>query len=240
MRSPNDYSEEWFDIFLDTYPEAYTQAEIAFIEHFLPQATYSSILDICCGRGRHAFLLAERGYQVTGIDINSDVIAQSQSLSGGNPRFLVHDMRQLDQLPDVYDAALNMWQSYGYFDDITNKNILKSINQRLKLNGRFIIDIYNRDFFADKIGENQFERADTIITERKRFSEGRLIVELDYEDDRNADIFSWQVFTPDEFKILADECGFETIVSCINANVDLTPSADYPRMQFVLEKKSSV
>lgn len=239
MRSPNDYSLDWFDIFLDTYPEAYTQAEIEFLAAYLPQPNYSTVLDICCGRGRHAFLLAKRGYQVTGVDLNETVITQAQRQSSGNPQFLVHDMRALDDLAGTYDAALNMWQSFGYFDETTNTAVLKSINSKIKLGGRFIIDIYNRDFFADKFGENKFERAGKSITERKILKDNRLRVELDYGEAQNSDVFSWQVFTPAEFEALAEECGFDTVIMCTNVNVNLSPSAQYPRMQFVLEKQDT-
>ncbi|MCD6263961.1 class I SAM-dependent methyltransferase [Candidatus Bathyarchaeota archaeon] len=39
------------------------------------------ILDLCCGIGRHSVPLAERGYQVTGIDLSPVLIARARELA---------------------------------------------------------------------------------------------------------------------------------------------------------------
>ncbi len=236
MSNKNDYSSNWFDIFLNTYPVEYTLAEANFIQSFLPQEQYKSILDICCGSGRHATLLAKNGYEVTGIDINADVIAKAKKNNPHAVDYRVHDMRHIEQLAQQFDAVINMWQSFGYFDAPANKGVLKAIHAKLVNNGRFIIDIYNRDFFEQNTGEKNFERAGQNITERKSLDGNRLIVELDYGDTQNADIFSWQLFSLEEFTTLAKDCGFETLASCTHANIDIAPSEKFPRMQAVLQK----
>ena len=236
----NDYSSDWFTIFLDTYPQTFTDAEVTFITQQLPQASFSTILDICCGSGRHAFPLAKGGYTVTAVDINPEVIAQANKSSDGNPKFAVHDMRELDTLTSTFDAALNMWQSFGYFDEATNEQVMKSVNRRIRMGGRFIIDIYNRDHFAQNLGDKFFERAGKQITERKMITDNRLVVELDYENDKNADVFSWQIFAPEEFEIYAKKCGFKTRAVCTHVNLDIPASEQFPRMQFVLEKQNYI
>ncbi len=70
----NAYSSLWFKTFLETIPDSQTEKEAAFVERCLPRAKYTRILDLCCGEGRHARLLAARGYSVIGLDRDVSVI----------------------------------------------------------------------------------------------------------------------------------------------------------------------
>lgn len=52
----------------------------AFIDkliHYLKPALASRMLDVACGRGRHSIHLAEKGFDVTGIDLSEDSIAEA-------------------------------------------------------------------------------------------------------------------------------------------------------------------
>src|SRR5262245_18749297 len=120
----NYYSTTWFTLFLDTIDPAQTEHEAAFIARWLPHATYTSLLDICCGSGRHARALARRGYRVTGVDLNAAALAAAQGESGEQVVYLQRDMRNLDGLPGSFDAAVCLWQSFGAFDAETNANVL--------------------------------------------------------------------------------------------------------------------
>jgi SAM-dependent methyltransferase len=57
-------------------------------------------LDIGCGTGKFARLLAGRGLDVEGVDANADVIAAAQA-AGGGPRYRQADVRE-EQLPDSH------------------------------------------------------------------------------------------------------------------------------------------
>ena len=69
----------YFDFFHEDYPRLYaerlnsdhTGREVNFIEGSVPIKSGSSILDLCCGEGRHSIELAKRGYKVTGQDLSS-------------------------------------------------------------------------------------------------------------------------------------------------------------------------
>ena len=64
----NTYLARWFDLFLRPIDPTQTAREVAFLRRWLPQPTYSRLVDVCCGPGRHSHLLAEAGYTITGID----------------------------------------------------------------------------------------------------------------------------------------------------------------------------
>jgi len=80
-----------------------------------------SILDLGCGTGGHAFPLADRGYQVIGVDRSGDMIAQARRKTAAlgqpagepAPAFLQDDLQTLD-LGRRFDAALMMFAVLGY------------------------------------------------------------------------------------------------------------------------------
>jgi tellurite methyltransferase len=79
-------------------------AEIVAFADTLPP--YSSVLDLGCGEGRNALFLAERGFDVTAVDISEHGVSKLRSLAsqrGLKVRAEVADMRsyQLDREFDL-------------------------------------------------------------------------------------------------------------------------------------------
>src|SRR5262250_202357 len=119
------YSTTWFELFLETIDPAQTEREAAFVARWLPRPPYTTVLDVCCGQGRHARALARRGYRVTGIDLNVAALEAARRESGDQVIYLHRDMRELDTLPEAFDAAVCLWQSFGYFDAAANAEVLR-------------------------------------------------------------------------------------------------------------------
>src|SRR5579884_2534949 len=177
----NTYSPTWFELFLGSIPPQQTEAECAFLARHLPLPAYRTVLDLCCGRGRHAAVLARRGYQVTGLDRDPAAIARARQHTSG-VTYRVLDMRDLASLPDSYDAIINLWQSFGYFDAETNARVLRDVSGRLTPRGRVILDVYHRDFFEQRQGTQRLEHDGQRVTERKQMMGDRLSVTLEYGD----------------------------------------------------------
>lgn len=178
----NAYTARWFDLFLRPIDPQQTTREVAFLRHVLPLPHYTSIIDLCCGTGRHAHLLAEAGYTIIGIDRDAYAIAQARERALPNETYIQDDMRQFPQLALSADTVLCLWQSFGFFDAPTNQAILSSIVAILPLNGRCILDIYHHDFFAAHQGTRTFLLGGSQITETKQVVNRRLRVTL-LEDD---------------------------------------------------------
>jgi len=104
------------------------------------------ILDGGCGTGGHAFPLAGRGYQVTGIDASGEMVRLARdkaSKAGLDIGFHTADLRQFD-LIDKFDACLCMFSVLGYITD--TGEVLKALQQIrncLKEDGLFIFDCWN-------------------------------------------------------------------------------------------------
>jgi ubiquinone/menaquinone biosynthesis C-methylase UbiE len=113
----------------------------------LPQG--SSVLDLCCGMGRHSLALADAGYKVTGVDL-SDVLLREAHAADPEGRVSWHqgDMRAVP-LDESFDAVVNLFTSFGYFEeDGEQLKVLKEIYRLLKPGGRFIIDYLNPAYVA--------------------------------------------------------------------------------------------
>jgi SAM-dependent methyltransferase len=240
MMMTNSYTARWFDLFLRPIDPQQTAREVTFLRRFLPQPTYTTLLDLCCGTGRHTHLLAAAHYTIIGVDRDLTAISQARAVALPNERYIQHDMRHLRQLDLHADAVLCLWQSFGYFDAPTNQAILQAIAERLPAHGRLILDIYHHDFFAQHQGTRTFERQGTLITETTTLSNRRLQVSLTEDDQQVIDTFEWQLFTPDECVALAQGVQLRCVMLCTNYDEQQVPSASSPRVQYVFEKDAAL
>jgi SAM-dependent methyltransferase len=230
----NTYSPTWFNLFLETQP--YTEQETAFVRRQLPNPPYRRVLDVACGQGRHARLLAQHGYEVVGIDVNEAALAIARAHTTAPATYLYHDMRRLEALPGSFNVILSLWQSFGYFDEVTNRDILRQMSQKLTANGRLILDLYHREFFQQHQGARQVERRGMMITITDTMVGNRLLAQLEYEGGQGGDTFEWQLFTPDEICQAAAEFGLHCLLVCTESDEHKPATPEKPRMQLVFEK----
>lgn len=117
--------------------------EAAFLWKALGLHRGSRVLDIPCGSGRHSVLLAKRGALVLGLDASPAYLRAARARAKGlaNARFVRGDMRRL-HLAGAFDAAVNLWTSFGYFDRPSDDlKVLRAIRRSLKPGGLFLIDL---------------------------------------------------------------------------------------------------
>jgi SAM-dependent methyltransferase len=76
------------------------------------------VLDVPCGQGRHAALLAEAGLSVDGLDYSRDLLelARAEAPARGAARYTRGDMRTLPRRwTGRFEAVLNLFTSFGFF-----------------------------------------------------------------------------------------------------------------------------
>ena len=124
------------------------------IGHLQP-APGSYVLDVACGRGRHSFILAEKSFNITGIDISFENIAFAKKFEKENLEFYQHDMR-LPFRVNYFDLAFNLFTSFGYFKTRReHDDVIRTIANSLKPNGIFVIDYLNVHFSEDQLIYNE-------------------------------------------------------------------------------------
>jgi SAM-dependent methyltransferase len=230
------YSSVWFSTFLDTIPAEQTAREVAFLERQLPLSRHRTVLDLCCGAGRHAIPLAHSGHEVTGVDRDPAALARARSANTSRATFIEADVRSVLQDRGRWSAAIIMWASFGYFTAEQNRAILGDIVRSLEPGGRLVLDVYNRDWFEAHQGEHRRERAGIHLTETKHVVGDRLSVELRYDGHDAVDRFSWQVFTPAGLVHVLNDSGLRLVTQCAGFDESVPPTSDQPRMQVVAER----
>jgi 2-polyprenyl-3-methyl-5-hydroxy-6-metoxy-1,4-benzoquinol methylase len=115
------------------------------------------VLDLCCGIGRHSVALAQKGFQVTGIDLSEVSIRRAEAMAkekGVESRtgFLVGDTRGLLEHVSLkgrkFEAVINMFTSLGYWDEPTDVSILRQAAQLADSGCLLVVDIANKDYLV--------------------------------------------------------------------------------------------
>ncbi|MFL1674686.1 class I SAM-dependent methyltransferase [Paenibacillus thiaminolyticus] len=148
--------------------------EVHGMMEWLRLSASASILDLCCGMGRHALALAEAGYRVTGVDLSEVLLEEAMAHdTRGQVKFLRGDMRELP-VDGPFDAVVNLFTSFGYFtDNEDNARVFQEIHRVLKPQGRFIVDFLNPSYVRQHlVPHSEREDGGTRIEERRRIENG--------------------------------------------------------------------
>lgn len=182
----------WFEVWFDSplYEKLYAYrntreaGELAdLIQEEIPVSGYPSILDLGCGRGRHSVTLAERGYNVTGIDLSTEAITKAIQIAKEKRLFNLHfqtgDMRR--PLDKKFDAVLNLFTTFGYFlKDEENARVIESVQKMVKRNGIFILDYLN----AYKVRKNFLPEEDEVFQDMSVHIKRKIIGDMIYKNIR--------------------------------------------------------
>lgn len=106
------------------------------------------ILDVPCGQGRHAHLLAENGFDVTGLDYSAYLLARAKKRgTGPTLRYVRGDMRRLPQRwTERFDALVNLFTSFGFFlDPADDARVIAEFSRVLRPGGALVWHGGSRD-----------------------------------------------------------------------------------------------
>ncbi len=183
----NNWYASWFDtpyyhiLYKDRdYEEA--QLFMDNITEYLNLPEEARILDLACGKGRHSIYLNQLGYEVTGADLSENSIREASESANEKLHFVVHDMRI--PFKDKFDAVLNLFTSFGYFEDDTdNVTTLKAIRDSLSEYGFAVIDFMNVDYVLDHLIPEETKTVDGIDFHIKRYEKDHHIFkEISFSD----------------------------------------------------------
>src|SRR5262245_30582439 len=109
------------------------------------------VLDLCCGPGRFAVPFAERGFTVTGVDRTRLLLDRAEAHArehGVTIELVEQDMRDFVR-PESFEVALNLFTSFGYFDNPNdNQRVLENLFRSLVSGGKLVMDLLGKEILA--------------------------------------------------------------------------------------------
>jgi SAM-dependent methyltransferase len=228
---------EWFTTFFDSLvnefwdaampPEA-TAAEVDYLRRTLALDDGAAVLDVPCGRGRHALALAQEGLRVTGVDLSVDAIDKLRrraEAQGVEMDARVGDMRELDVGP--FDAAYSLGNSVGYFDPADTRRFVAGVARALRPGGRFVLDTHMvaEALLSHLEPESTYEAGGITMSDVNRYDARQSRLDTTVTFRRDGEVVSREmsvwVLTSGELVRLVTGAGFE--VEALHGDLDAAP-----------------
>ncbi len=224
--------KEWFEHWFDTpfYHILYDYRNDDEARHFMTNlvdhlklAKNDKILDLPCGKGRHAIFLHEKGFNTTGADLSENSIKYAKQFEKAGLNFDIHDMR--NPLKGSYDAIFNLFTSFGYFNqETTNIKVLKNFKNALRPGGHIVIDFLNLEKVIENlVPEQHISKKGIDFTIRKNVSDNFIIKKIivKHKQEVHHYIEKVQALDLDKMKLFTKAAGLE--IQEIFGDYDLNP-----------------
>jgi SAM-dependent methyltransferase len=169
----DDFWETWAPYLFSSARLGNASSEVGALVDLLKLAPGASILDVCCGIGRHSLEFARRGFAVTEVDRTVAYLNRARAqadVEGLKIRFIESDIREFDH-PKIFDAAISMFTSFGYFEDPADDlRVAQVLHESLRPGGRLVIDLNGKEILARDFRERDWRQHDdgTFALEERR------------------------------------------------------------------------
>ena len=207
-----------------------TVAEVDGIERILHLRKGGRILDLACGAGRHSIELSRRGYAVTGYDLSKDLLRQARADSKrakAKASFVHGDMREL-RFRGAFDAVINMFSSFGYFEsEEDDRRVLEGVARALKPRGKLLMERFNRESLAYELPQQGWRvgedgsvvlQEDTFDVLRGRYDTLQIVIDREGTREHRGSV---RAYTLPELKALFDRAGLP--IHRVLGGLDLSP-----------------
>jgi ubiquinone/menaquinone biosynthesis C-methylase UbiE len=139
----NWFDSEYYHILYKNRDEKEAEFFIENLVQYLSLKKRSKLLDIACGKGRHAKHFNSLGFDVVGVDLSSNSISTANKYKNKTLQFFEHDMREIYQ-ENQFNIVTNLFTSFGYFGkDEDEQKAINAMASNLKKEGLLVIDFMN-------------------------------------------------------------------------------------------------
>jgi SAM-dependent methyltransferase len=187
QKEVNNWFSSWFDspYYHILYKERNQEEAQLFMDnlvHYLNLPEEATILDLACGKGRHAIHLNQLGFNVLGADLSANSILEANKSANATLQFKEHDMRE--PFEEKFDAIFNLFTSFGYFENAAdNLKTLKAMKNSLTEYGFAVIDFMNVHQVLANLIPEEVKTVDGIDFHIKRYlKDGYIFKEIDFDD----------------------------------------------------------
>lgn len=208
------------------------------IHHLLGANDTLSVLDLACGKGRHAREFQALGFDAMGIDLSESSIREARRMSPSEMVFEVQDMRSFS-LARKFDIIVNLFTSFGYFTDPNdNLKVLECVQQHLKDGGIFILDFLNLSWVESNLVPVESKKMGGIDFKLKReITQGMIIKDICFQSEGSQFHFQERVqaLAFDDIESMLTRCGFEILSTFGDYELN-SYSQNSPRAIFMARK----
>lgn len=192
-------------------------AEVEGILALAQPADGADILDLCCGPGRITLPLARLGYHMTGVDRTADYLAtlgEFAEAEGVEVETVHEDMRSFRR-EGAFDAALNLFTSFGYFEDQEDdRQVARNLFASLRPGGTLVMELMGKEILArifdprrwQRIDDNTIRLEETEVTRDWTWVRSRWI--LLRGDERTEHVVEHRIYSAAELIALLEDAGF--------------------------------
>jgi len=221
-----------------------TRREVDLFTYILGLKSEDSILDLCCGHGRHSLELARRGFKnVEGLDISHYLIRRARlqaEKEGLKVKFREGDARRLPYQADSFDAVMILGNSFGYFESIRDDlQVLKEVWRVLRPWGKILIDVADGSYLKENYQKRSWEWINKqmfVCRERSLSSDGQRLISREVIVNARKGVIADQVYAirlynKDMLRQLLEKAGFINIVFHGELSPDSKRSQDLGMME---------
>ena len=233
-KSNSDWFVEWFNT--EAYHVLYKHRdfkEASAFTRLISERFFSSgkkrLMDLGCGKGRHAVSLASFGHEVIGVDLSENSIASARTthVDQSGLSFVRADMRELRTHfeADTFDGVLLLFTSFGYFEnDQDHEEVLAQVKQIIRPGGSLLLDYFNLDWVQSQlVGHEQVQRDGWSFDIDRRIHEGWVEKSIRCESDEGVKSHAVErvrAFTVNDLKKMCELQGFEKLEFYGNYQMD--------------------
>jgi SAM-dependent methyltransferase len=165
------------------------------------------VLDVGCGAGRHARALVAAGARPVGLDLSAELLACAK---GAGIPLVRADMRHLPIRPRAVDLVVNLFTSFGYFeDDAVHARVLRGFADVLAPGGWFALDFLNADTVRRGLVAEEVQQlgvGPVRITRELRDGDRRVVKTMQIPDGRTF-VERVRLFQPEELESMLTDAG---------------------------------
>ena len=226
-----EYKEfaKYYDTF---YQKKDYKKEVDFLMNFINNE--DKIIDIGCGTGIHASLIANKGLDIDGLDLNKEMLEVAKTRL--NTTLYLQDILDIN-IEKKYDVIISM---FAVMNHLKNKSKLEksllNLKNILQDNGKIIIDLHNPQSSGKKIDtfDNMTRIMEWNYDENTKIEKSKIIFEIDNKKYIDSHIF--RIFTIDEVKECCKNVGLKVEKIYHNYDINKKGTATSKNLQFLIFK----
>jgi SAM-dependent methyltransferase len=180
---------------------------VRLLTRALPWRAGWRVLDVGCGAGRHARALVAAGARPVGLDLSRELLACAKQ--AGVP-LVRADMRALPVRSRSVDLVVNLFTSFGYFeDDAEHARVLRGFAEVLAPGGWFALDFLNADSVRHGLVAEEVQQLGVgpVRIRRELRDGGRRVVKTIHIPDGRTFVERVRLFQPHELEAMLRDAG---------------------------------